>query len=167
MRGRKVTYHRRRLRQLPPEVLPDLADFFVDRSNLDRHAKGKGRMLRQRGERVVHVLEREDDNTAQVFLGFGEGAVGDDDLARIRPQRLGGSRILEPDAAQPLATLDAFFVEGDALLYHRLKVGFRFRGPGRLIDVTEAGEANGLGRNRWRRARDSPFGDGCRLALER
>src|SRR5262249_54338633 len=57
--GRKVTYHRRRLRQLPAQVLPDFADFFVDGSNLDRHAKRQCRMLRQHGERVVHVLERE------------------------------------------------------------------------------------------------------------
>src|SRR5271166_5702834 len=60
-------------------------------------------MLRQELYSMIHVPRLKDENAAELFFGFGIGAVGRCHLAVLRGQSQGGFRTLKRFAATPVS----------------------------------------------------------------
>src|SRR5262245_37250702 len=89
---------------LSPSLLTCLHDFVhVSRwPNLENVAIRHRRMLRHELYSMIHVPRLKDENAAELFLGFGIGAIGRCHFAVLPIQGQGGLRPLERFSAGPV-----------------------------------------------------------------
>ena len=69
-------------------------DVFIDRADFQGAAEAHAWDLGHQLDRVVEVRGFQDHDAAELLLGFGEGAVGDGDLAVLEAQGGRGARAL-------------------------------------------------------------------------
>src|SRR5260370_34985859 len=90
---------------LSPALLTCLHQFIDVRRwpNLENVAVLQGRMLRHDLYSMIHVPRLKDENAAELFFGFGIGAVGRCHLAVLPIQGQGGLRPLKRFSTSPVA----------------------------------------------------------------
>jgi hypothetical protein len=126
---------------------------LVDRTNLEGSGEADAGVLRHELDGVFHVSGFEHTETAQLFLGLGEGAVGHDYLAPFLSQRLGGASTSKRlPAFEPVPVLHKLIVIGEALGDHGLALGVGYGVPLFLVGVSQTGEFHDFLLWLWNRA---------------
>ena len=97
------------------------------RANLDR-ALARDRRLTGPCQRAVEIGCLDDPEAAEVFFGFGERAVGHEELAVTHLHNGRTRRFVQPTAEHPTAVVAEFLVEGLDVSVHVLHLlrGWRF-----------------------------------------
>jgi hypothetical protein len=87
------------------------------------------RVLRHELDRVIQIVGFQDQDAAELLLGFGVGAVGHRDFAILPTQRDGRRGILQRFAAREVPALAEHVVVREALLHHRVALSVSQRFP--------------------------------------
>ena len=112
---------------------------FVDRADFKGSAEAHAGDLGHQLDRVVEVHSFQDHDAAELLLGFGEGAVGDGDLAAVlETKRGGGAMVLERLAVNIMTVPAKFILVGEVFGEEGLERGFAQGGEGVLVVESEA-----------------------------
>jgi RimJ/RimL family protein N-acetyltransferase len=110
-------------------LLDEGVDALVGWTDLER-SEAHAWVLRHQCDRVVQVARFQDEDPAQVFLGFRIRPVGDLDALSATAERHAGLRLLQRLAPDEVAAAAEFVVVGKALLHCRCHLGFAHRAEG-------------------------------------
>src|SRR5580700_12040776 len=93
--------------------------------NLENVAVRHRRMLRHELYRMIHVPRLKDENAAELFLGFGIGAVGRRDFSVLPVQGQGGLRPLKRFSTGPVPAGAKMVVIFKASIEHGVSLALR------------------------------------------
>src|SRR6266404_438664 len=110
---------------LSPPLLTCLYQFVhvERRANLENAAVLHGRMLGHELYSMIHVPRREDENAAELFLGFRIGTVGRCNFAVLPIQSQGGFRLLKRLSTSPMPVGAKMVVVFKACVEHGVSLG--------------------------------------------
>src|SRR5258708_35410315 len=113
---------------LSPSLLACLHDFINVRRwpNLENVAIRQSRMLADELYSMIHVPRLKDQNAAELFFGFGIGAVGRSHLAVLPIQSQGGLRPLKPFSTSPMPVGAKMVVIFKACIEHGVSLGLSY-----------------------------------------
>src|SRR6478672_5201916 len=111
---------------LSPSLLTCLHHFAQVRRwpNLENAAVLQGRMLRDELYSMIHVPRLEDENAAELFLGFRIGTVRSCDFAVLPIQGQGGFRRLKRFSTSPMPVGAKMVVVSQTDVFHRFSSSF-------------------------------------------
>src|SRR3979411_2389941 len=112
---------------LSPSLLACLHDFIHVRRwpNLENVAIRHSRMLADELYSMIHVPRLKDENAAELFFGFGVGAVGNCHLAVLPIQGQGGLRPLKRFSTGPVPAGAKMVVIFKACVEHGVSLALR------------------------------------------